>query len=174
MDVDLSDFQSPSYRKLVDGYLASADGIVLLYDVTQPSTFDGIIAEPYLHAWHCRNIVFTKDRNTDRLVGANKRFGCVLVGNKRDLVDDDGFGIGEEGKRQVPRETAEQWAASQGFQHFNISSNERSQVEDVVRALVDSIQRARRMDARDAGNNKSRSRKEDAGSVMGLVKRVIK
>lgn len=81
--------------------------------------------------------------------GLKKRFGCVVVGNKKDIIDRD------EGKRQVKKEMADQWASSQGFRHIEISSNERKEVEDAVQALVDSVQRARRMDAKDIRDSKS-------------------
>ncbi len=96
--------------------------------------------------------------------GMKKRFGCVVVGNKKDVVDDN------EELREVKKEMAEQWAASQGFRHFEINSHKRGEVEDVVRALVDSVQRARRMDARDVGGSK-----EDVmGGVMGWSKKIGK
>ncbi|CAN9298997.1 unnamed protein product [Alternaria alternata] len=99
--------------------------------------------------WQCRNTVFIKDGAEGRMQGLKKRFGCVVVGNKKDIIDRD------EGKRQVKKEMADQWASSQGFRHIEISSNERKEVEDAVQALVDSVQRARRMDAKDIRDSKS-------------------
>ncbi|RII23982.1 hypothetical protein CUC08_Gglean012814 [Alternaria sp. MG1] len=133
-------FQEPS---------PSADGVVLLYDVTSLFSFDHLIQHTYLQIWQCRNTVFIKDGAEGRMQGLKKRFGCVVVGNKKDIIDRD------EGKRQVKKEMADQWASSQGFRHIEISSNERKEVEDAVQALVDSVQRARRMDARDIRDSKS-------------------
>ncbi|CAN9337478.1 unnamed protein product [Alternaria alternata] len=133
-------FQEPS---------PSADGVVLLYDVTSLFSFDHLIQHTYLQIWQCRNTVFIKDGAEGRMQGLKKRFGCVVVGNKKDIIDRD------EGKRQVKKEMADQWASSQGFRHIEISSNERKEVEDAVQALVDSVQRARRMDAKDIRDSKS-------------------
>ncbi|CAN9429787.1 unnamed protein product [Alternaria alternata] len=140
---------SPRYREVLHTYVASADGVVLLYDVTSLFSFDHLIQHTYLQIWQCRNTVFIKDGAEGRMQGLKKRFGCVVVGNKKDTIDRD------EGKRQVKKEMANQWASSQGFRHIEISSNERKEVEDAVQALVDSVQRARRMDAKDIRDSKS-------------------
>ncbi|CAG5178823.1 uncharacterized protein ALTATR162_LOCUS8893 [Alternaria atra] len=147
----------------MDTYIASAHGVVLLYDITSLFTFDHLIQHTYLHIWHCRNTVFIKDGTEGSMQGVRKRFGCVVVGSKKDIVDED------KGKRQVKKEMAEQWAASQGFRHIEISSNERKEVEDAVRDLVDSVQRARRMDARDVRDSKS----DGKGWTKKISKRTI-
>ncbi|KAF7677846.1 hypothetical protein GT037_004705 [Alternaria burnsii] len=149
IDLNLNSDISPRYREVLNTYIASADGVVLLYDVTSLFSFDHLIQHTYLQIWQCRNTVFFKDGAEGRMQGLKKRFGCVVVGNKKDIIDRD------EGKRQVKKEMADQWASSQGFRHIEISSNERKEVEDAVQALVDSMQRARRMDARDIRDSKS-------------------
>jgi Ras-related protein Rab-39B len=149
MDLNLNTAIAPSYREVLDTYIASADGVILLYDITSRSTFEHLIQHTYLQIWHCRNTVFIKDGTEGRMQGAKKRFGCVVVGNKKDMIDRD------EGARQVKKEMADQWAASQGFRHIEVSSNQREEIEDAVRAMVDSVQRARRMDARDLSDSKS-------------------
>ncbi|EUC45105.1 hypothetical protein COCMIDRAFT_5681 [Bipolaris oryzae ATCC 44560] len=158
-DLDLTGPLSSGYLTIVDEYLRTADGIVLLYDITCKSSFASVTHEFYVHAWTCRDDIGAKE------VGGHvtkKRFGCVLVGNKRDVI------VGEDAaKRQVDKNMAEQWASSQGAKHFEITANERSEVEEVVKALVDSIARARRMDQRDKANGATNGR----GSVMRLLKR---
>ncbi|RYO27597.1 hypothetical protein AA0111_g7257 [Alternaria arborescens] len=149
IDLNLNSDISPRYREVLHTYIASADGVVLLYDVTSLFSFDHLIQHTYLQIWQCRNTVFIKDGAEGRMQGLKKRFGCVVVGNKKDIIDRD------EGKRQVKKEMVDQWASSQGFRHIEISSNERKEVEDAVQALVDSVQRARRMDAKDIRDNKS-------------------
>lgn len=144
MDIDLYGSDSPSYFKVLNTYIANADGIILLYDITCESSFPSATDDSYLHAWAYRNPLFPNAPQTNTPMAIKERFGCVLVGNKRDTI------LGEDAsKRQVCAEMAEQWAASQGMRHFEISANERAQVDDVVRALVDSILRARRMNDKD-------------------------
>jgi GTPase SAR1 family protein len=164
MDIDLQAGNAPRYRIILNEYIASADGVVLLYDITEKSSWHEVIDASYPRIYDCRNTIFTRDGTEGRMQGVKNRFGCVVVGNKRDLVDED------EEKRKVGKEMAEQWAASQGFRHFEITSNERGEVEDVIRALVDSVQRARRMNARDVGESK----REGGGGVMGWGVKIVK
>lgn len=159
IDLDLTGPIAPSYRKIIDEYLRTADGIVLLYDITYNLSFTSVIHEFYVYAWTCRDDISPKE--ADGHV-AKKRFGCVLVGNKRDII------VGEDAaKRQVDKNMAEQWASSQGSRHFEITANERSEVEEVVKTLMDSIARARRMDRRDKADGAI----EEGGSIMRLLKR---
>ncbi|KAH7558582.1 hypothetical protein BM1_04719 [Bipolaris maydis] len=159
IDLDLTGPIAPSYRKIVEEYLRIADGIVLLYDIICNLSFTSVTHEFYVYAWTCRDGIATKEAD-DHLT--KKRFGCVLVGNKRDVI------VGEDAsKRQVDKNMAEQWASSQGLKHFEITTNERGEVEEVVKALVDSIARARRMDQRDKANGAT----EQGGSIMKLFKR---
>ncbi|EOA83096.1 uncharacterized protein SETTUDRAFT_180383 [Exserohilum turcica Et28A] len=176
MDVDLNGSLAPSYQSMIDSYLATAHGIILMYDMTLGYSFDSVIAEPYLHTWYCRNTVFTKDPATRRLIGTKKRFGCVLVGNKADLAKGD---TATATRRHVHADTAAQWAASQGMRHFEITANARGDVDAVVTALVESILRARRMDARDAAAAADASKscspnKHDVPCIMSLLKRATK
>lgn len=164
MDIDLQGSISPSYRRVLNEYIGSADGVVLIYDITAQWSWDSLIKYTYPHIYHCRNTIFTKDGTEGRMQGVKKRFGCVVVGNKKDMVDEDGS------KRQVKKDMVEQWAASQGFRHVEMSSNERGEVEDVIRTLVDSVQRARRMDARDIGD----SRRDGEGGITGWGMKVVK
>ncbi|USP77933.1 uncharacterized protein yc1106_05207 [Curvularia clavata] len=144
MDIDIYGSIAPFYYKVLNTYLTDADGIVLLYDITLDYSFSSLIDDYYLHAWTYRNLLFPNASQTNTPMTTKERFGCVLVGNKRDTI------VGEDAaKRQVCTEMAEQWAASQGMRHFEISANERAQVDDVVRALIDSILRARRMNEKD-------------------------
>ncbi|KAL1796565.1 hypothetical protein ACET3X_005105 [Alternaria dauci] len=106
---------SPRYREVLDAYIASADGVVLLYDVTSLFSFDHLIQNTYLQIWQCRNTVFTKDGTDGRMQGVKKRFGCVVVGSKKDIIDED------KRKRQVKKEMADQWASSQGFRHIELA-----------------------------------------------------
>jgi Ras-related protein Rab-39B len=122
-------------------------------------SFASVTHEFYVHAWTCRDDISAEEVNGH---ATKKRFGCVLVGNKRDAI------IGENAsKRQVDKNMAEQWASSQGSKHFEITSSERGEVEEVVKALVDSIARARRMDQRDKASEAT----EKGGSILKLLKR---
>lgn len=177
MDLCATGQMSSKYRQVLDAYLASADGVVLLYDLTDQRSYENpdscdyenAIKDMYEDLLYCRNTVFTKQGTEGRMVGMKKRFGCVLVGNKRDVVDQD------EGSRQVNKGMAEQFAASQGYRHFEITSLDRAEIERVVEALVDSIQKARWMDAKDADDGKAEAKKEKVKrGERSLISRIVK
>jgi GTPase SAR1 family protein len=117
--------------------LFRAAGIVLLYDVTSLESFEQITNQAYKYVWTCKN--HKGERN------GNEACEFILVGNKADVLET------EPGKREVDMELAEQWAQSQGMEHFELTTNVRSQVEDAVQVLMHSIRRA-----------KKRTEKEDA------------
>ena len=176
MDLGTTGQMSRKYRQVLDSYLASADGIIMLYDITDllsyenpvKCEYENAIKDMYEDVLYCRNMVFTKQGTEGRMVGMKKRFGCVLVGSKRDLVDQD------ESKRKVKKELAEQYAASQGFRHFEISSMDRGETERVMEALIDSIQKARWMDARDAEESTADAKKEKAERGEGsFIRRIL-
>ncbi|KAA8617659.1 putativeras-related protein Rab-39A [Pyrenophora tritici-repentis] len=177
MDLVTPIHMSSKYREVFHGYLSSADGVILLYDITDRRSFEdpnspehnNPIKDMYEDGLYCRNSVFTRKGTEGGMVGLKKRFGCVLVGNKRDLVDQD------EDKRQVKKEMAQQHAASQGFKHFEISSLDRGEIERVMEALIDRIQKARWMDARDVEDGKSDAKKEKAErGEKTLISRILK
>ncbi|OAL55072.1 P-loop containing nucleoside triphosphate hydrolase protein, partial [Pyrenochaeta sp. DS3sAY3a] len=125
----------------------NADGIVLLYDITDGATFDKLTTVVYQWLWTGRSpapgSISTQSRPSAPKPTAPRRFGCVLVGTKADVVSQD------PSKRQVSRGMAEQWAQSQGFRHFEVDTRDRTQVEGAVEGLVRSIGVMRRRDAMD-------------------------
>lgn len=125
--------------------LARADGIVLLYDITSRQSFDDVTDEAYMYAWLCRCAEGAKG---EKYLTGRQRFGCVLVGNKADLVK------AEPERRQVSKEMAEQWAESQGFRHFEVTSQSTNEVEDTVAAVIKSVKKSRRQDAEDIEEGK--------------------
>ena len=152
---------------MIDSYIAAADGIVLLYDITSRHSFDRVTNRTYMHVWDARNTVSRKTGDQGKMEGLKKRFGCVVVGNKKDLVNvEDG-----EKKREIDTEEAEQWAESQGFRGLEVSSNNREEVEEAVNLLVKSVKRARRMDNRDDEDSRATGKgSSNQRSVGGLLK----
>jgi hypothetical protein len=72
------------------------------------------------------------------------RFGCTLVGNKVDLIESD-----DSEKREVPKYLAEEWASMVGVKAFEVDRFDKSRLEDVLRDLVKSTNRAKRRDEED-------------------------
>jgi GTPase SAR1 family protein len=109
--------------------LSRSAGVVLLYDVTNLESFEHITNQAYKYVWICKNRKGKED--------GNDRCEFILVGNKADVLE------AEPEKREVESELAEQWAQSQGMKHFELTTNVRSQVEEVVQMLMNSIGRAK-------------------------------
>jgi GTPase SAR1 family protein len=159
MDIDTTtptNVTGPEWRNFLEGYLAGADGVILMYDITSKSSYERVIRETFARVWCCRDEVGED--------GMRKRFGCVVVGNKADLLAGDG-----EGKREVDKQMAEEWAESQGFRACEVSSNSMEEVESVMGVLIDSVLKARRMDARD----EEESRKEGIASLRDTLRRFV-
>ncbi|CAO2651435.1 Nn.00g040050.m01.CDS01 [Neocucurbitaria sp. VM-36] len=148
----------PTFRShFFETTLARSDGVVLLYDITSKVSFEKLIDEAYFHMWTCRR---TNNPYIEKDPTSKQRFGCILVGNKADIVRAD------PGKREVKREMAEQWAQSQGFSHIEVTSNERAEVEEAVEALIKSIKLAQRRDADEIEEHK-RATKEGEEEMKG-------
>jgi GTPase SAR1 family protein len=168
MDLNVTASVSDDYRVIMDAYIAGADGIILLYDVTNRDSFDRVTNETYVHIWGARNTVFRKQGDTGKMEGLKKRFGCVVVGNKSDLVGED------EAKRRIENGEAGDWAESQGFRAFEVSSNERVEVEDVVKALVKSVRKVNWMDDQDDRDSRDAGKGSDSKrSVGALLKKAL-
>ncbi|KAJ4363428.1 hypothetical protein N0V83_009721 [Neocucurbitaria cava] len=150
-----------------DTTLASADGIFLLYDITSLQSFESLTDSAYFYLWDCRSPSSGGGdsssghalKNPDR-----RRFGCVVVGNKADVVR------AEPEKREVSAEMAEQWASSQGFGHVEVDSNERGEVEGAVETLVESIKIAWKRDAEEVEERKRMGERREGGA-KGLPKK---
>jgi GTPase SAR1 family protein len=168
MDLNVTTSVSDEYRVIMDNYIAGADAIILLYDITNRASLDRLTNDMYVHIWHARNTVFRKQGDTGNMEGLKKRFACVVVGNKLDLVVD-------ETKRRTEKGEASDWAESQGFKAFEVSSNDRGQVEEAVKALVASWRKAKWMDDQDDKDSRDAGKgSETKSSVGAFLKKAIR
>lgn len=119
--------------------LAVAEGIILLYDMTSKNSFERVTDDAYMFTAMCRQPLYAAD---DLLSVPKQGFACALVGNKLDLVESDST------KRAVDKAMAEQWAHSQGYQHYEISTHSREQIDAVVLKLLVDVIKAKKRDAR--------------------------
>lgn len=161
--IDLMDLSStvireedPHFRPaFFQDILRRALGIVLIYDISSKASFDDITRHAYMYAWAHRKWVSDQG---ERYLTGKQRFGCVLVGNKADVIRAD------PSKREVSREMAEQWAQSQGFKHFELCANNRPEVETAIEALVKSVRRVRAWDDAEIEERKRMDRQEQQES----------
>ncbi|OSS48268.1 hypothetical protein B5807_07778 [Epicoccum nigrum] len=119
---------SPEWAETI---LADADGVVLLYDVTSSQSFDFITNQAYRYLWGCRR--FNDGRREGAEGGERDSFGCVLVGNKADLIIED------QASRAVPLNLANDWALTQGIRSIEVDSLARNGPESALRLLVKNI-----------------------------------
>ncbi|KAF2028174.1 P-loop containing nucleoside triphosphate hydrolase protein [Setomelanomma holmii] len=147
-------------------FFTRASGVVLLYDITDLASFEHITNQAYMYVWMCK-----------RCRGVKGSCEFVLVGNKADVLQT------QPRKREVDTELAEQWAQSQGMRHFEITTNERELVQDVVHALVRAMRRAKRRSESERDNeereakyskSKEKSRVElNRTSLKDKIRRVV-
>jgi GTPase SAR1 family protein len=128
----------PNFSQAIfEHILSTADGIILLYDITDENSYDSLTE----HAYE----LTCPDREEVRSPGhvyptRRKRLGGVLVGNKVDLVEAEGGGA----RRQVRKEKAKEWASMHAWKHFEIDTYRREAVEEVIEALLESIAKMER------------------------------
>ena len=100
------------YSTIAFNLINNADGVIVMYDITDISTFQKI------KSW-IESITERKGKN----------FPIVLVGNKCDL----------EAKREVSKEEGEKEAKNNGFLFFETSCKDNINIEKAIKAIVNII-----------------------------------
>jgi GTPase SAR1 family protein len=132
------------WRDTIEELYSQADGVVLLYSVTDKDSYEKITTDEYIHLVTSRkqhaelNKPDSKYPCRVRYPAGQQRVGCVLVGNKVDLADDH---------RAVDKQIAQGWADSQGISFFEIDSHNLESIQEAMSALIKSILHAERRDA---------------------------
>jgi Ras-related protein Rab-18 len=101
------------FRTLTSSYYRGAQGIILVYDVSRKDTFLG------LENWLKEIEQFS--------MGGGKDIVKLLVGNKVDLP------------KQVKKEEAEEWAASQGMLFMQASAKTKEGIANVFEEVIQKI-----------------------------------
>uniref|UniRef100_A0A7S2XMX4 Ras-related protein Rab-21 n=1 Tax=Attheya septentrionalis TaxID=420275 RepID=A0A7S2XMX4_9STRA len=109
-------------------YYRDANGAVLVYDVTDESTFE-------------RVKMWTKELRT--MVGEEDRISIAIVGNKLDLI------ASGRTSRRVSTEDAMEYAKSVGAMHFDASAKEGTGVQDAFLQLTRKMIEQRKRDSPD-------------------------
>ena len=97
------------YKSLAINVIKKADGVILMYDVTDKKSFEAI------STW-MKNVIDIK----------GKDFPVMLVGNKIDLVD----------HREVSTEDGENSAKQYGIQFYEISNKFGTNIEEACSGLI--------------------------------------
>ncbi|KDQ61299.1 hypothetical protein JAAARDRAFT_205023 [Jaapia argillacea MUCL 33604] len=132
-----------SFRSITRSYYRGAAGCLLVYDVTNRTTFTN--ARTWL---------------ADVREHADPHLTCILVGNKVDLCSDDSSTSASGKHREVPTEEAELWAKEEGLLFVEASAksgqNVQEAFEKATRDILDKIQRGVFEDDRSPGVKSSR------------------
>ena len=100
------------YKTIAKSYIKGANGILLVYDVTQRTSFEGI------KNW----VKQIKDQ-------VSSRVSVVLIGNKTDLVD----------KREVKTEEGEELGKEYNYQFFETTAKDGININEAFEALIKAI-----------------------------------
>lgn len=136
--------------------LANAHGVVLLYDITNLDSFTCVTEQAYAFLWACRRVMCEDDEEQEG-------FGCVLVGNKADLVS-----LNSE-RREVSRSLAEEWAGTQGLRSVEVDSLGRRGPDEALELLVRSIRKVEGMAKSHASGGK-----KQGNAVEGMKKKSMR
>ena len=100
------------FKSLAFSLIKNVDGIILIYDVTDESTFNSI------PNW----IQSAREKK-------GQNYPMIMLGNKIDLIDE----------RKVRTEEGEEIAKKYGLDFFEISNKESVNIEDSIMTLVEKI-----------------------------------
>ena len=100
------------FRTITTSYYKSAQAIIILYDITEKTSFE------HIKYWLVEIDKFAKQ-------GVLK----VLVGNKKDL----------EEKRQVSKEEAESLAVQNGLKYIEVSAKNNTNIEELFQDIVKTL-----------------------------------
>ncbi|KAJ4986434.1 hypothetical protein SVAN01_08126 [Stagonosporopsis vannaccii] len=143
--------------------LAEADAVVLLYDITSSSSFEYLINQAYDFLWECR-------RRSGVYTGKNqhKSFGCVLVGNKYDVVS--------SGQKDgaVSQNLADEWAQTQGFRSIVVDSLTEAGPESALRLLMKNVQKLERMGLLEARSEMKHEEEVALPKIQSSIRKTIR
>ena len=117
------------YHSIAPNIIKKANGIIIMYDITNKSTFDSI-----------PEILKTIEEEK------GKDFPMILIGNKIDL----------ENKREIKKEEAEELAEKYGMELIEISNKEGINIEKAGLSIVKKILEKRQDDSNIETNESSR------------------
>ncbi len=100
------------YKALTEGYFRNAQGVLIVYDVTNEETFE-----------HLKYWIPSVKKHIDI-----KQIPAIILGNKID-----------ETKREVTKEKAINYAKEEGIKYFETSAKDGTNVEESINYLVKKV-----------------------------------
>ena len=114
------------FRNITQQYYKGADGIILVYDVTDRSSFDKV------SEWMVQIKNYTKTDN----------IGIILLGNKVDVEP-----------RDVKQEEGQELAKKYNIKYYETSAFSNYNVDESFWALTEEIMQKKNIDIKDSGNS---------------------
>ena len=107
------------FRALPKKYYQNADGILLLFDVTNPESFSNI------KSW-MKDINENTNKSANSSGGADSSLTIYLLGNKVDMTE----------KRVISKQKADTEAAALGMKYFEISCKLNLNIPEVMNSMI--------------------------------------
>eukprot|EP00808_Paulinella_micropora_P011203 g16446.t1 len=136
------------FRSITSAYYRSADGVIMVYDVTSSESFEHV--EEWLS-------------EVDRF--ANENTSKLLIGNKADLTDE----------KQVTAETAEGFAEKVGIPFIETSAKTSAKVDTAFLTLVKGlIRNKQKAEKAEGGKDEGRGGKGEKVKIQPVPSKTLK
>jgi small GTP-binding protein len=100
------------YKAVTQGFFRNANGIMIVYDITNSETFDNL--KYWIQSIHTH-------------IGEKNDVKIIIIGNKIDL------------QREVKKEDAEKLANEYGYNYFEVSAKTGENIDESIKNLVQQV-----------------------------------
>ena len=102
------------YRSLTQGFFRKAEGIIIVYDITNESSFN--------------NLKFWIDSIESNTNSQNSKIPAIIIGNKIDILE-----------RKVDKISAENFAKNKNYKYFEVSAKTGINIDESIKYLIKKV-----------------------------------
>jgi len=102
------------YRSLTQGFFRKAEGIIIVYDITNESSFN--------------NLKFWIDSIESNTNSQNSKIPAIIIGNKIDILE-----------RKVDKVSAENFAKNKNYKYFEVSAKTGINIDESIKFLIKKV-----------------------------------
>ena len=102
------------YRSLTQGFFRKAEGIIIVYDITNESSFN--------------NLKFWIDSIESNTNSQNSKIPAIIIGNKIDILE-----------RKVDKVSAENFAKDKNYKYFEVSAKTGINIDESIKFLIKKV-----------------------------------
>ena len=102
------------YRSLTQGFFRKAEGIIIVYDITNESSFN--------------NLKFWIDSIESNTNSQNSKIPAIIIGNKIDILE-----------RKVDKVSAENFAKNKNYKYFEVSAKTGIYIDESIKFLIKKV-----------------------------------